>query len=111
MRLPNAEEAIIAIEKLRDYCLNPEHPRGKHKARVFKSSLGLGAEDADELKKQIERKVLEGDCEEAGSDQYGRRYTMAFEMKRGDRAASIRTGWIIRTGEEMPRLTSCYVEV
>jgi hypothetical protein len=40
MKLPNAESAIIAIEKLRNYCLDPEHPRGKHKARVFSSVLG-----------------------------------------------------------------------
>lgn len=27
--------------KLTGYCLNPEHPRGKHKARVFASALGF----------------------------------------------------------------------
>jgi len=29
------------------YCLNPEHPRGKHKARVF-ATLGFAAESADD---------------------------------------------------------------
>ena len=49
MKLPNAERASIAIEKLRDYCLNADHPRGKHKARVFLSALGLTSEHAEWL--------------------------------------------------------------
>ena len=34
---------IVDLAKLRDYCLNEEHPRGRHKARVFRSRLGLTA--------------------------------------------------------------------
>jgi len=30
MKLPNGEQAVVAIEKLRDYCLNPYHHRGRH---------------------------------------------------------------------------------
>ena len=41
MKLPNREYAIVEIDKIVDYCLNLEHPEGKHKARVFKSALGL----------------------------------------------------------------------
>jgi hypothetical protein len=39
MRLPNAERAVVDVRKLREYCLNAEHPRGQHKARVFKSAV------------------------------------------------------------------------
>jgi Domain of unknown function (DUF4926) len=41
MKLPNAEAAFIDIRKLRDYSLNPDHDRGKHKARLFLATLGL----------------------------------------------------------------------
>ena len=34
MKPPNGERAIVDIAKLTDYCLNPEHARGKHKARI-----------------------------------------------------------------------------
>jgi len=47
MHLPNPENAVADVRKLRDNCLNPEHPRGKHKAQVFSVALGLGAEDAE----------------------------------------------------------------
>ncbi|MDX6494137.1 MAG: hypothetical protein QOE17_123, partial [Gaiellales bacterium] len=40
--LPRASEAIVPAEKLVDYCLDPEHPQGTHKARVFLSALGIG---------------------------------------------------------------------
>jgi len=49
MKLPNAEAAFIDIHKLRDYSLNMQHDRGKHKARLFLAILGLSAEDAEEL--------------------------------------------------------------
>jgi len=35
----------VETRKLRDYCLSPEHPRGRHKARVFASALGLTVDD------------------------------------------------------------------
>jgi hypothetical protein len=46
MRLPNGDQAIVEIVKLRDYCLSPTHPRGRHKARVFAAVLGLTDKDA-----------------------------------------------------------------
>jgi hypothetical protein len=35
MLIPNAENAVVDIRKLRDYCLNSEHNTGKHKARRY----------------------------------------------------------------------------
>jgi len=35
MKMPGGDKAIVEREKLTGYCLNPNHPRGKHKARVF----------------------------------------------------------------------------
>ena len=49
MKLPNGDRAIVDIAKLRDYCLNAGHPRGRHKARVFVAALGLTVADADGL--------------------------------------------------------------
>ena len=46
--MPGGETAIVDREKLTGYCLNPEHPRGKRKARVF-ATLGFTAENADDL--------------------------------------------------------------
>ncbi|MGH7818267.1 MAG: DUF6883 domain-containing protein [Candidatus Binatia bacterium] len=44
MRIPNADRAVVDPRKLRDYCLSPIHPRGRHKARVFAAAVGLRSE-------------------------------------------------------------------
>ncbi|WP_212718217.1 MULTISPECIES: DUF6883 domain-containing protein [unclassified Synechocystis] len=48
--LPYAENAVVDIHKLRDYCLNPKHDDGKHKAHLFLLSLGMTASHAEELR-------------------------------------------------------------
>lgn len=49
MKLPNPERAIVDMAKLRDYCLSTDHKRGRSKARVFATALGLTADDAGQL--------------------------------------------------------------
>jgi hypothetical protein len=44
-----------------------------------------------------------------GTDQYGCRYTLDVTVVWGSREALIRSAWIIKAGEEFPRLASCYV--
>lgn len=109
MRLPNAERAVVDIEKLRDYCLSETHPRGKHKARVFALVLDITAGDAFELQSAILNAARLGDAAAGESDEYGQRYIVDFSMKRRDKEAVVRSAWIIRRGEDVPRLTSCYV--
>jgi len=50
MLSPNGDLAVVDIEKLRDYCLNPLHVKGKHKARVFNAALGMTESDAERLR-------------------------------------------------------------
>jgi hypothetical protein len=109
MKLPNATRAVIEIEKLRDYCLSEIHPRGKHKARVFATTLGLTAGNALELRDAISAAIQTEEAVVGEQDDYGQRYSVDFSMKRRGRESAIRTAWIIRTGEDVPRLTSCYV--
>lgn len=109
MRLPNPENAIVDVRKLRDYCLNPEHPRGRHKAQVFSAALGLGAEDAEELKVALLSAARSEEAVAGEEDEYGHRYVLDFEMSTAVGNATIRSGWIVRRGEDFPRLASCYV--
>jgi hypothetical protein len=108
-KLPNAENAIVEVRKLRDYCLSPDHPRGRHKARVFASALGLTAEDAEEARGALLSAALSGEADPAQEDEFGKRYVLDFEMKTGAGTATVRSAWIVRQGEDVPRFTSCYV--
>ncbi len=109
MKLPNAEAALIDIRKLRDYSLNPEHDRGKHKALLFLAILGLGESDVEELQTLILEAIQVHEAVTAGADDYGQRYTVDFPVERNLNTAIVRTAWIIRPSENFPRLTSCYI--
>src|SRR5439155_233776 len=111
MKLPKAERAVVDIRKLRDYCLNPASPRGQTKARVFEAVLGLGADDADRLRKSILKAAREMECVAGESDRFGQRYALDFVLQTNAGRAWLRTGWIVRRGEDFPRLTTCYVLV
>lgn len=110
MRLPNAEKARVDLSKLRHYCLDSTHPRGRHKARVFAARLGIEAEHAEELRRALLDAARTSENAFASEeDGFGRRFVLDFDMSGPRGKAKIRSGWIIRAGEDLPRLTSCYV--
>ncbi|MDX2076396.1 MAG: hypothetical protein SFZ02_08180 [bacterium] len=108
-KLQNPHKAIIPLEKLSEYALNPEHDEGKHKARVFKSALGLTQNDAPFLQKVIQEIIFTHEAKHESSNDYGERYVIDFELTTSVGTAIIRTAWIIRFSEDFPRLTTCYI--
>lgn len=109
MKLPNGSCAVVDIEKLVDYCLNPAHPRGKHKARVFQSACGLQAEHAVELRRQLLDAAVEGDAVTRPALGFGDRYMVELEVAGPSGTAPVRSLWIVRQGEDFPRFVSAYV--
>ncbi|THJ20052.1 MAG: hypothetical protein CAF44_012610 [Nitrospira sp. CG24D] len=109
MKLPNAEQAIVDLRKLRQYCFNPEHPRGQHKARVFRRALGWTAGQAEEVRVKLLEAALMEDAVFLGADDYGQRYALDFRVQGTGEPVTIRSLWIIRYGESVPRFASCYV--
>ena len=107
MKLPNGQQALVDIRKIGDYCLSETHPRGKYRARVFRSVLGLTSAEAYELRAALTRAALEGEAHARESDEYGIRYSVDFEFARAGRRGTVRSLWIVRAG--VPRLTSCFV--
>lgn len=79
MKLPNGESAIVDVAKLRDYCLSPTHPRGRHKARVFASVLGIIAAKAEQLRDALLKAAIGNEAIPGPSDEYGFRYIIDFE--------------------------------
>jgi hypothetical protein len=71
MKLPNGHRAIIEIEKLREYCLNRAHPRGRHKARVFESCLGISAQQVEVLRNALVRAARVQPASLGFRDEYG----------------------------------------
>ncbi len=109
MKVPNADRAVVDIRKLRDYCLNLDHPRGKHKARVFLSSCGMTAENADDLHDALLDAVRNNEAIFGERDEFGQRYVIEFPINGPSGTASVRSAWIVRSNETFPRFVSCHV--
>ena len=109
MKLPNSDRAIVDIAKLRDYCLNTTHHRGRHKARVFAAALGLTAEDAEQLQATLLNAAQSYDVTPTDETEFGQLYVLDFPIIGSTGQVIVRSSWIVRHGEDFPRLTSCYV--
>jgi len=107
MLVPNAERAVVDIRKLRDYCLNPLHDEGKHKARLF-AAIGITANEAEELQAILLHVIKTTEARLGRRDSYGQRYIVDFPLNWRGKETVIRSGWIIEPGMETPRLTTCY---
>jgi hypothetical protein len=102
---------VVEIAKLRDYCLSDTHPRGRHKARVFRSRLGLTADDAELLRRALldAARDHQDELRPTDADEFGQRYVLDFGMTTAAGSATVRSAWIVLAGADVLRLTSCYV--
>ncbi|MEO8435260.1 MAG: DUF6883 domain-containing protein [Pyrinomonadaceae bacterium] len=110
MQLPNCDKAVVEIEKLRNYSLNPNHPVGKHKARVFKAALGITLKEAQWLRDRALEIAVRNDAKSATASVFGEKYVIDCVIKYEEKSAVVRFCWIIEFDTDFPRLTSCYVK-
>jgi hypothetical protein len=109
MTIPQTDRAVVDIRMLRDYCLNPLHDEGKHRARVFAAALGMTGADAEQWRDIPLQAIKTYDAHVGYRHAYGQRYVVDFLLEWRGRQAMIRSGWILKHGSDSPRLTSCYV--
>ena len=107
MLLPNAERAIIAPEKLRDYLPNEDHVDNRGKARVF-AALGYYAENWQDLGQAFREQHLRRDATEGERDLWGVRYEITALLIGASGSATIRSVWQIDHGTEVPRFVTAY---
>ena len=109
MKLPNGDRAVVDPRKLTEYCLNPDHGDGRHKARVFAAALGFTIADADTLRALLIRAAREEDARPAGSKGYGERFVIDFRVDGPGGSAVVRSAWEVRPEDVLPHLMTCYV--
>ncbi len=76
---------------------------------MSRAALGLTANDAHILRDWLMEAAVDGQAVIEKSDEFGDRYHLDFEIASQFGAALVRSAWVIRTGEDFPRLTTCYV--
>jgi len=110
MKLPNAENAVVDIAKLRDYSLNAAHDKGADKARVFAAALGFTQTDAERLRSLVLNAARIYDAREGKLLSYGQMYVLDFPVQSARGEVIIRTAWIVEQDTDFPRLVTCYVK-
>lgn len=109
MKLPNGEQSEISRQKLIGYCLNLEHPSGKHKARVFESALGITAENANFLRELIQTAAVEGEIVQQENTAFGQVFKVDWIVPNTN-TIELRTIWEITTKNPNPRLISAFIK-
>lgn len=108
-QLPHNDRTILDIDKIEGYCLSPTHPRGRHKARVFREALGIGPHDAAWFREVLLEGVCQGRASHLATDTWGSHWRVDVDITRHGKRAVVRTNWIVRTGEIVPRFVTCWV--
>jgi hypothetical protein len=82
MRLPHSDEAILDIRKIEDYCMSPSHPRGRHKARVFREALDLQRSDAAWLRNVLLEAGRSAEASRISVDPWGAHWRLDAAIRR-----------------------------
>jgi hypothetical protein len=109
MRMPNGDKAVIDPRKIVDYCLSAQHDEGKHKAFLFATLLGIDQSNSGRLIAALRQAAREANAPPERTDKYGTRYAIDFTMSGPRGSAMVRSAWIIRAGEDVPRFVTCYI--
>lgn len=107
--LENARTAIIEPVKFIDYCLNPHHGDGRHKARVFEAVLGFDQSNFADLIAAIRTGILTEEAVYLGETAHGLLWRVDLPIAGPNGTATVRTGWIYEKSQDVPRLTTAYV--
>jgi len=108
--IPIFDRVEIDEAKLLNYVLSETHPRGRHKARVFRSRLGLTVNDAAMLRQALLDAATAPNApfHFKGVDDHGEHLNLDFALSTPVGSATIRSIWIVRFGETVLRFVSCY---
>lgn len=108
MKIPNADRAVIATDKICEYLLNVDHEWGGSKARLL-VSMGYSVDDWQRLEADLRAQHLSADVDRVIETGYGPRYEIvAALLGPAGRSVTFRSVWQIDTGTDFPRLITMY---
>ena len=89
--------------------MSASHPRGRHKARVFREALELERGDAAWLRGILLEAPRSSEAQQVTADAWGSCWRVDAIIRRQGKSAAVRTVWIVRSGEDIPRFVTCWV--
>lgn len=100
MSIPNRKSARIDKRKLTGFLLNPQHPDAKGKARFFTKYYG---DDWERLRNDLLRHASDPTTKTEETP-FGTHCVIESKLPDSASSATVRAVWIVRTGEDFPRL-------
>jgi len=102
---------VIPTDKLVGYALSPDHSRGRHKARVFASALGIHDSDWRYLHDQLLTGVVDAPVRGTRITPFGVLYEVVV-LVHGLNGATcpVATVWLVGR-DRPPRLVTCWVDI
>ncbi len=107
MKLPNSDQAWIPNKKLAGYLLSRNHPVGSAKADFFRG-FGFDEQNVELLEAGLLLLARTGVSNMIDSP-YGTKYEVEGELETpSGRTVTVRTVWIIESGERNPRFVTAF---
>jgi len=108
MKIPNAEQAVIEVAKIREYLLSPTHSVGRFKAAFF-SGLGYSIRDWRRLENDLKAFAISEEAVGGRPSDYGKKYEVRGIIKGPNgKDAAIVTVWIVPFEDRIPRFVTAY---
>jgi hypothetical protein len=108
MKLPEAQRAVIAPAKIRDYLLSTSHPVGRFKAPFF-ARLGYTVADWQRLEQDLLALADSGDADPGRESRYGQKYEIRGTLNGpSGKSASVLTVWIVRFEGDVPQFVTAF---
>ena len=107
MLLPNPDRAVVEPAKVRDYLLSPEHPVGRFKAIVFQNA-GYRRGHWEILQTDLAA-TAHLDARLEAQTPFGQKYEVLASLRGpAGRDLAVVVVWLVRRGEDFPRLVTVY---
>ena len=108
MKVPHADRAVIAADKLTGYVLNVSHKRGGPKARLL-LSVGYRSDNSQLLESDLRLQHLSLEVTRTHHSAYGVVYEIEGPIKTPNgRSVRFCSVWQIDTGTDVPRFITMY---
>jgi hypothetical protein len=108
MKLPNADRALVELEKVCGYLLNQQHRYGASTARFF-MEFGFTPESWEVFAEALREHGRRHEVSQEKETGFGPRYEVDGELRSPDgRNPWVRTVWQIDSGQTVPRLITAY---
>ena len=108
VRLPNADRAVVADAKVREYLLSPSHPVGRFKASFF-VALGFTVANWKNLRDALLALAQGAESNPGQSSSYGQKYEVRGTITGPlGRQASVVTVWMVPEGRDFAHFVTAF---